>query len=164
MLYFQKDVNSLNTFHTRCFTRCLPLITPLQSSKVSRSPMKRLTRRDRGRRGQESASDHNQKDKLHVSFSEATAPSSTCSSACLSKITGPDVMLKRHTLLFEDELDSAPHSHRHFISSWPDLNTDAPVSGPRSVLLHQTADQEPPPPSPPSPCGWFHSFFFFKLP
>lgn len=137
------------------FTRdCFPqLITPLQSSKVSRSPIKRLTRKDRSRRGQESASDHNQKDKLHVSFSDVTAPSSTRSSTCHSKPTGPNLKLRRQTLLLEDGLDSAPRSHRDSICSWPDRNTAAPVSGSRSVLLHQTADKEPPPPSPSSPRG-----------
>ncbi|XP_045931334.1 SRSF protein kinase 3-like [Micropterus dolomieu] len=121
------------------------------SSKVSKSPIKRLTRRDRSRRGQESASDHNRKDKLHVSFSDAT--SSTGSSTCHSKLTGPNLTLRRQTLLLEDALVSTPHSHRDSICSWPDLNTDAPVSGSRSVLLHQTADKEPPPPSPSSPRG-----------
>ncbi|XP_044077962.1 SRSF protein kinase 3-like isoform X2 [Siniperca chuatsi] len=123
------------------------------SSKVSRSPIKRLTRKDRSRRGQESAPEHNQKDKLHVSFSDVTAPSSTRSSTCHSKLTGPNLTLRRQTLLLEDALDSTPHSHRDSICSWPDLNTDAPVSGSRSVLLHHAADKEPPPPSPSSPRG-----------
>ncbi|XP_044077951.1 SRSF protein kinase 3-like isoform X1 [Siniperca chuatsi] len=126
---------------------------PRQSSKVSRSPIKRLTRKDRSRRGQESAPEHNQKDKLHVSFSDVTAPSSTRSSTCHSKLTGPNLTLRRQTLLLEDALDSTPHSHRDSICSWPDLNTDAPVSGSRSVLLHHAADKEPPPPSPSSPRG-----------
>ncbi|XP_068576480.1 SRSF protein kinase 3-like [Cebidichthys violaceus] len=119
------------------------------SSKVSKSPIKRLTRKDRGRRGQ----DHNPKDKLHVSFSDVAAPSSTRSSTCPSKLTGPNLALRRRTLLLEDGLDWTPHSPRESICSWPDLNTDAPVSGSRSVLLHQTADKEPPPPSPSSPRG-----------
>ncbi|XP_068450227.1 SRSF protein kinase 3-like isoform X2 [Clinocottus analis] len=119
------------------------------SSKVSKSPIKRLTRKDKGRRGQ----DHNPKAKLHVSFSDDTAPSSTHSSACHSKLTGPNLSLRRQTMLLEDGLDWAPHSHRDSICSWPDLNTDAPVSGSRSALLHQTADKEPPPPSPSSPRG-----------
>ncbi|XP_034387945.1 SRSF protein kinase 3-like [Cyclopterus lumpus] len=109
------------------------------SSKVSKSPIKRLTRKDRGRRGQ----DHNQKAKLHVSFSDVTGPSSTRSSACHSKLTGPNLMLRRQTLLMEDGPDC----------SWPDLNTDAPVSDSRSALLHQTAHKEPPPPSPSSTRG-----------
>ncbi|XP_037639907.1 SRSF protein kinase 3-like isoform X1 [Sebastes umbrosus] len=123
------------------------------SSKVSRSPIKRLTRKDRSRRGQESTSDHNQKDKLHVSFSDVPAPSGTRSSTCHSKLTGPNLKLRRQTLLLEDGLDLKPNSHRDSICSWPDLNTDAPVSGSRSVLLHQTADKELPPPSPSSPRG-----------
>ena len=118
---------------------CSPLIVPLQSSKVSRSPIKRLTRKDRSRRGQESSSDKHQKDKVHVSFSDVTAPSSTHSSNCHSKLTGPNISSRRKTLLLEDGLDS--------ISSWPDLHTDAPVSGSRSMLLHQTANKEPAPPS-----------------
>ncbi|KAM9362081.1 SRSF protein kinase 3-like [Symphorus nematophorus] len=121
------------------------------SSKVSRSPIKRLTRKDRSRRGQENTSDHKKIDKLRVSFSDATAPATTRSSTCLSKITAPIIKFRRHTLLFEDGMDSAPLSHRDSVCSWPDLNTEAPVSGSRSVLLHQTADKEPPPPSPSSP-------------
>lgn len=159
--FFFEMINTLSAFHFDCFTQCLPPIAPLQSSKASRGPMKRLTRKDRSRRGQESASDHNQKDKLHVSVSDDAAPSNTCSSTCLSEITGPNLLLRRQTLLFDDELASTPHGHRNCISSWPDLNTDAPVPGPRSVLLHQTADREPHPPSPPSPHGQFHDFLFF---
>ncbi|XP_062420147.1 SRSF protein kinase 2-like isoform X2 [Pungitius pungitius] len=119
------------------------------SSKVSKSPIKRLTRKDRGRRGQ----DHNQKDKLHVSFSDAAPPSSTCSSTCQAKLTGPNLRLRRNTLLLEDGPDWPPHSHRDSICSWPDLNTDAPVCGSRSALLLQTADTERSPPSPSSPRG-----------
>ncbi|KAL6111286.1 srpk3 [Pungitius sinensis] len=117
------------------------------SSKVSKSPIKRLTRKDRGRRGQ----DHNQKDKLHVSFSDAAPPSGTCSSTCQAKLTGPNLRLRRHTLLLEDGPDWPPH--RDSICSWPDLNTDAPVCGSRSALLLRTADKEPSPPSPSSPRG-----------
>ncbi|XP_018535480.1 SRSF protein kinase 3 [Lates calcarifer] len=123
------------------------------SSKVSRSPINRLTRKDRSRRGQENISDDKQRDKPHVSFSDVTPPSSTHSSTCHSKLTGPNLTLRRQTLLLEDGVDLAPHSHRDSICSWPDLNTDAPGSGSRSVILHQTADKEPPPPSPSSPCG-----------
>ncbi|XP_023254786.1 SRSF protein kinase 3-like [Seriola lalandi dorsalis] len=123
------------------------------SSKVSRSSINRLTRRDRSRRGQENTADHKQRDKPHVSFSDVTPPSSTHSSTGHSKLTGPNLTLRRQTLLLEDGLDSAPHSHRDSVCSWPYLNTDAPVSGSRSVLLHQTADNEPPPPSSSSPSG-----------
>ncbi|XP_042359541.1 SRSF protein kinase 3-like isoform X2 [Plectropomus leopardus] len=122
-----------------------------QSSKVSGSPIKRLTRKDRSRRGKESSSDHNRKDKLHVSFSDVTAPTSTRSSTCLSKLTGPHLTLRRQTMLLEDGLDLSPHSRKDFICSCPDLNSDASVSGSRSLLLHQTADKELPPPSPSSP-------------
>ncbi|XP_029288502.1 SRSF protein kinase 2-like isoform X2 [Cottoperca gobio] len=125
-----------------------------QSSKFSRSPIKRLTRKDRTRRGQESSSEHNQKVQHHVSFSDDTAPPSTRSSTCPSKLTaGPNFTLRRQTLLFEDGLDSAPPNHRESICSWPDLNTHAPVSGSRSVLLHQAADKDLLPPSPSSPRG-----------
>ncbi|XP_073324712.1 SRSF protein kinase 3-like [Pagrus major] len=123
------------------------------SSKVSKSPIKRLTRRDKSRRGQESASDCHQKDKLSVSLSDITAPSGARSSTCRSKLTGPKLTLRRHTLLFEDRLDSAPRSHRDATCSWTDLHTDAPVSGSRSVLLHQTGDKELSLPSPSSPPG-----------
>lgn len=125
-----------SVFYSMLTSDCFP---QLQSSKVSRSPIKRLTRKDRSRRGQESASNYNQKDKLHVSFSDVTAPPSTRSSTCHSKLTGPNLTLRRQTLLLEDGLGSAPHSQRDSICSWPDLNTDAPVSGSRSVLLDQTS-------------------------
>ncbi|XP_071349250.1 SRSF protein kinase 3-like isoform X2 [Trachinotus anak] len=124
-----------------------------QSSKVSRSSVNRLTRKDRSRRGQERTPDHKQRDNLRVSFSDVTPPTSTRSFTCHSKLTGPNLTLRRQTLLLEDGLDLAPHSHRDSICSWPDLNTDTPVSGSRSVLLHQTADKEPPPPSSSSPSG-----------
>ncbi|XP_070694878.1 SRSF protein kinase 3-like [Pempheris klunzingeri] len=121
------------------------------SSKFSNSPIKRLTRKDRTRRGQESGSDRHQRDKLHVSFSDVTAPTCTRSSTCLSKLSGPNLRFRRQTLLWEDGLDSvAPHSHRASICSWPDLSA---VSGSRSGPLHETADREPPPPSPSSPRG-----------
>ncbi|XP_029358522.1 SRSF protein kinase 2-like [Echeneis naucrates] len=114
------------------------------SSKVSRSSVTRLIRKDRGRRGQANTSDHKQRDKPHVSFSDVTPPSSTCTSNCHSKLTGPSLTLRRHTLLLEDRLDLAPHSIRDSVYSLPDFNTDASVSGSRSMLLPQTADKEPP--------------------
>uniref|UniRef100_A0A7N6F9N4 non-specific serine/threonine protein kinase n=1 Tax=Anabas testudineus TaxID=64144 RepID=A0A7N6F9N4_ANATE len=120
------------------------------SSKVAGSPIKRLTRKDRSRRAQESAMDCKQRDKPHVSFSDGTPASSTHRS---TKLTGPDLTLRRQTMLFEDKLDSAPHSHRHSICSWPDLNADAPVSGSRSVLLQHTADRKPAPISTSCPHG-----------
>nr|XP_046240658.1 SRSF protein kinase 2-like [Scatophagus argus] len=121
------------------------------SSKVSKSPIMRLRKKDRSPRGQEIASDRSQKDKLKVSLSDATAPSGICSSTCNSEITGPNLTLRRHTLLFEDGLDSAPHDHRDSICLWSGLSTDAPACGSRSVLMHQTANKEPAPPSPSSP-------------
>lgn len=132
--------------HPLLTSDCFPQpITPTQSSKVSGSPIKRLTRKDRCRRGRESSSDYKQRDKPHVSFSDGTPSSSTHSPTCHSKLTGHDLMLRRRTQLFEDELDSAPHSHRDSVCSWPDLNTDVPVSTSRSVLLQQTAERQPPP-------------------
>lgn len=120
------------------------------SSKVSRSPIKRLTRRDRSRRGQESTSDQHQKDKLHESFPDATAPPSTRSPTFNFKLKGANRTQRRHTLLFEDSLDS--HGHRDSICSWPDPSADAPLSSSRSVLLNQAAYKEPPA-LPSSPCG-----------
>ncbi|KAM3621175.1 uncharacterized protein V6R79_007382 [Siganus canaliculatus] len=114
------------------------------SSKVSRSPIKRLTRKDRSRRRQEGASDRNPKDKLHVTFSDA--PASTRSATCLSKITAPKQALRRHTLLFEDQLDLTPAGNRDSTYSCPDLSADVSVSCSRSFLLHHAADKEPPPP------------------
>ncbi|XP_030274600.1 SRSF protein kinase 2-like isoform X2 [Sparus aurata] len=121
-----------------------------QSSKVSKNPMRRLTRRDKSRRGQESATDHHRKDKLSASFSDVSAPSGACSSTCLSKLTDPKLKFRRHTQLFDDRLDSAPHGHRHAACSWTDLHTDAPASGSRSVLLHQNGEKEPSKPAPSS--------------
>ncbi|KAF3689483.1 SRSF protein kinase 1 [Channa argus] len=123
------------------------------SSKFSGSPIKRLTLKDRSRRGQEGTSDHKQRDKPHVSFSDVTPPSSTRSTTCHSKLIGPDLTLRRKTLLLEDGLGSAPHSHRDSICSWTRFNTDAPVLGSSSILLQQTADRELPPPSLSSLCG-----------
>lgn len=124
------------------------------SSKISSSPIKRLTRKDRSRRGQKSAADSHHKDKLQVSFSDDSAPSTTPNSKRHSKLTAlTNLAFRRHTLLFEDGQDWAPHSHRDSICSWPDLNTDGPVTGSRSMLLHQTADKETPKPSPSSHCG-----------
>ncbi|KAM4587413.1 SRSF protein kinase 3-like isoform 1-T2 [Odontesthes bonariensis] len=113
------------------------------SSKVSRSPIKRLAGKDRSRRAQKSLSDHKQ-GKHHVSFSDTAAPSSTHSSTCQSKLTGPNLKIRRQTLLFEDGLDCASQSQRDLICSCPNLSTGTSVSGSRSLLLHQT------PPSPAS--------------
>uniref|UniRef100_A0A8C4IRC0 non-specific serine/threonine protein kinase n=1 Tax=Dicentrarchus labrax TaxID=13489 RepID=A0A8C4IRC0_DICLA len=89
----------------------LPVSSAFTSS--SGNPIKRLTRKDRSRRGQDVASDHHQKDKLHVSFSDVTAPSSTSSSTRHSKLTGPKLLLRRRTLLFEDGVDSSDFLHCH---------------------------------------------------
>ncbi|KAM7423206.1 hypothetical protein PAMA_010980 [Pampus argenteus] len=121
------------------------------TSKVSRTQINRLTRKERRRRGQESASDHSQNDKPHVSFAADTAPCNTRSSTCHSKLRGPNLTLRRQTMLLEDGLDSALHGHKDTNRSLPDLSKDAPVSGSRSVFLHQTADRESPPPSLSSP-------------
>ncbi|XP_041837625.1 SRSF protein kinase 2-like [Melanotaenia boesemani] len=107
------------------------------SSKVSVSPIKRLAGRDRSRGGQKSPSEHKE-DGRHVSFSDAAAPSSTRSSTCGSKLSGPELKIRRQSLLFEDRLDSAAGNLRDVTISLPNLSTDASVSGSRSVLLHQT--------------------------
>ncbi|XP_072238906.1 SRSF protein kinase 3-like isoform X2 [Leuresthes tenuis] len=114
-----------------------------QSSKVSRSPIKQLAGKERSRRAQKSLSDHKQ-GKHHVSFSDTAAPSSTHSSTCQSKLTGPNLKIRRQTLLFEDGLDCPSQSHRDLICSCPNLGTGTSVSGSRSWLLQQT------PPSPAS--------------
>lgn len=101
----------------------------LQSSKVSRGPIKRLTRRDKSRRGQDGGNDPSERDR-------AAATSSACSSPSQSDIVGRELFLRRRTLLFEDQLQWEPHHLRNAISSCPDLNTDAHVSGPRSAPLH----------------------------
>lgn len=152
---------SLSTFHVHFLLHPLIVNFTLQSSKVSRTQINRLTRKERRRRGQASASDHNQRDKPHVSFADVTAPSSTRSSTCHSKLQGPNLTLRRQTLLLEDGLDSALHSQRNSFCSMPDINKNAPVSGSRSVLLHQTADREPPPPSPSSPHGQCYDICVF---
>ncbi|KAM7402627.1 hypothetical protein PAMP_017850 [Pampus punctatissimus] len=121
------------------------------TSKVSRTQINRLTRKERRQRGQEGASNHSQNDKPHVSFADVTAPCNTRSSTCHSKLRGPNLTLRRQTMLLEDGLDSALHGHKDTNRSLPDLSKDAPVSGSRSVLLHQTADRESTPPSLSSP-------------
>ncbi|KAM8917181.1 SRSF protein kinase 3-like [Spinachia spinachia] len=88
------------------------------SSKVSKSPIKRQTRKDKGRREQ----DHNEKDKLHVSFSDAATPSSTCQ----AKLTGPNLRLRRQTLLLEDGPNWPPHSRRDSICSSSDKEQSPP--------------------------------------
>lgn len=103
----------------------------LQSSKASRSPLKRLTRKDRGRRRHPGASEQ-QPDRAHVS--EATGASISRSSTCLSELKGPELLMKRHTLLLGDRLDA--------ISSWTDLSGRLPAP------LHQTAGNASAPPTP----------------
>ncbi|XP_034553835.1 SRSF protein kinase 2-like [Notolabrus celidotus] len=118
------------------------------SSRMSSSPMKRLTRKEKSRRGQKSVPENHQKDKLCVSFSEDAAPSSAQSSKRHSKLTGlSNLMFRRHSMLFEDGPDHAPKNHRASMCSWPNLNTDDPVTSSRSVLLHQTDRRLLPSPS-----------------
>ncbi|XP_063330790.1 SRSF protein kinase 3-like [Pelmatolapia mariae] len=112
------------------------------SSRISRSPIKRLTRKDRSRRG-----------KPDVSVSDVGATSSTHGSTCHSKLTGSNITVRRQTLLLEDRLNLAAHSLRDSFCSCPDLSTDAAVSGSRSLLLHQTADRDSLLPSPSCPQG-----------
>uniref|UniRef100_A0A671WVW8 non-specific serine/threonine protein kinase n=1 Tax=Sparus aurata TaxID=8175 RepID=A0A671WVW8_SPAAU len=145
--YIQKLAANTELWQLPVSPAVATLMSPMQSSKVSKNPMRRLTRRDKSRRGQESATDHHRKDKLSASFSDVSAPSGACSSTCLSKLTDPKLKFRRHTQLFDDRLDSAPHGHRHAACSWTDLHTDAPASGSRSVLLHQNGEKEPSKPS-----------------
>uniref|UniRef100_A0A671WPE8 non-specific serine/threonine protein kinase n=1 Tax=Sparus aurata TaxID=8175 RepID=A0A671WPE8_SPAAU len=122
--YIQKLAANTELWQLPVSPACSALMSPMQSSKVSKNPMRRLTRRDKSRRGQESATDHHRKDKLSASFSDVSAPSGACSSTCLSKLTDPKLKFRRHTQLFDDRLDSAPHGHRHAACSWTDLHTD----------------------------------------
>lgn len=110
----------------------------LQSSKASRSPMKRLTRKDGSRRRHPSASDA-RRDRPHAS--EVTATSISCSATCLSEVKGPRLLFKRHTVLFGDHLESVTCG-RDAIGSWSDLSGRVPAS------LRQTpGNQAPPTPS-----------------
>lgn len=102
--------------------------------------MKRLTRRDKSRRGQDNGNDPSQKDKVHMLVPRAAAAtSSACSSSSQSDIMGHDVLLRRRTLLFEDQQLWEPQHLRNAISSCPDLNADTRVPGPRSAQLHPQA-------------------------
>ncbi|KAM4740643.1 SRSF protein kinase 3-like [Anableps anableps] len=113
------------------------------SSKVSRSPLKRFSAKDKNCRGQKSPSDL-KSDKPHVTFSEAAAAaSSTNHFTGNSKLRGHNLKIRRQTLLCEDGLDIAPRSHRDSMGSCPNFSMDAPVSGSRSVLFHQTAHIDP---------------------
>ncbi|XP_047203388.1 SRSF protein kinase 2-like isoform X1 [Girardinichthys multiradiatus] len=114
------------------------------SGKVSRSPLKRLSAKDKSCRGQKSPSDL-KSDKPHVTFSENAAAASSGHPS--TKLRGPNLQMRRQTLLFEDGLDSASCSHRDSIGSCPNFSMDAPFSGSRSVLFHQTAHIEPGPPA-----------------
>lgn len=108
------------------------------SNKVSRGPIKRLTRRDKSRRGQDGGNDPSERDRARMSVpGAAAATSSACSSPNQSDIVSRELLLRRRTLLFEDQLQWEPHHLRNAISSCPDLNADAHVSGPKSAPLHQ---------------------------
>lgn len=107
-------------------------------------------RKDRSGRRHASASDP-QRDRPPLS--EVTAPSISRSSACLSEVKGPQLLLKRHTLLFGDRLDA--------ISSWSDLSGGRVPAPP-----HQTAGKASAAPTPSSPCGQLLQFillFFLHL-
>uniref|UniRef100_A0A3P9QEG4 non-specific serine/threonine protein kinase n=1 Tax=Poecilia reticulata TaxID=8081 RepID=A0A3P9QEG4_POERE len=99
----------------------LPVPPPLSGSssglctKVSRNPLKQLSPKDKSRRGQRSPSEQ-KSDKPHVTFSEAAA-SNTHHFTSNSKLRGHNLKIRRQTLLFEDGLDSAPHSHRYSMGS-----------------------------------------------
>uniref|UniRef100_A0A3P8U764 non-specific serine/threonine protein kinase n=1 Tax=Amphiprion percula TaxID=161767 RepID=A0A3P8U764_AMPPE len=84
-----------------------PAFTSSSGYKVPKSPIKRLTRKDRSQRGQESSSDH-KRDKPPMSSSDA--PPSTKSSTCHSKLSGPNLKLRRQTLLWDDGPDSGPRN------------------------------------------------------
>ncbi|XP_017286061.1 SRSF protein kinase 3 isoform X2 [Kryptolebias marmoratus] len=120
------------------------------SSKVARSPIKRLVGKDRSRRGQTNPAEQ-KPDKPHVSLSDAAAASSTHGSSLNTKLTGPSLRIRRQTLLFEDDLDCASRNPRDSVCSRLNCSVDAPTSVSRSGLLHQTAGAVLPPPSPPSP-------------
>lgn len=126
---------------------------------MSSSPLKRLTRREKSRRGQKSVSENHQKDKLHVSFSEEADPSISQSSKRHSKL---NFMLRRHSLLLEDGPDRTPHNYRASMCSWPDLSTDAPVTGSRSMLLRQT-EKKLTPSSPSSSRGQSYDICVYSL-
>ncbi|XP_036957440.1 SRSF protein kinase 2-like isoform X3 [Acanthopagrus latus] len=74
-------------------------------------------------------------------------------SPAVASSSGPKLKFRRHTLLFEDRLDSVPHGPGDSTRSWTDLHTDAPVSGSRAVLLHQNGEKELSKPAPSSPIG-----------
>lgn len=104
--------------------------------------MKQLTRKDGSRRRHPSASDA-RRDRPHAS--EVTGTSISCSSTCLSEVKGPRLLLKRHTVLFGDHLESVTCG-RDAIGSWSDLSGRVPAS------LRQTTGNQAPP-TPPSPHG-----------
>uniref|UniRef100_H3C1F8 non-specific serine/threonine protein kinase n=1 Tax=Tetraodon nigroviridis TaxID=99883 RepID=H3C1F8_TETNG len=109
------------------------LLYHLQSSKASRSPLKRLARKDRSRRRPLSASVL-QRDGADVS--EVTGPSISRSSTCLSEVKGPPLLLKRHTLLLGERLDA--------VGSWTDLSGRVPApSSPRGQPLLASAPFTP---------------------
>ncbi|CAF96884.1 unnamed protein product, partial [Tetraodon nigroviridis] len=104
-----------------------------RSSKASRSPLKRLARKDRSRRRPLSASVL-QRDGADVS--EVTGPSISRSSTCLSEVKGPPLLLKRHTLLLGERLDA--------VGSWTDLSGRVPApSSPRGQPLLASAPFTP---------------------
>ncbi|XP_029006852.1 SRSF protein kinase 2-like isoform X2 [Betta splendens] len=123
------------------------------SSKVPGSPIKRLTRKDKHRRGHGNAPDRAQRDKARVSFSDDAPPPVNHNSTLHSKLSGPDLALRRQTLLFDDKLDSEPYSHRRSICSWHDLNAAGPVSGSASALLQHAAERNKRPLSTSCPSG-----------
>lgn len=113
--------------------------------------MKRLSRKEKRRRGEEeNVVDNNQKERPHVSFSDVTVPSSTPSSTCPSKLPGPARPLLRQSLLQEEGLG---HSHGDPVCSRTGFAANPPVSGSRSVLLHHNAERDQQPSSLSSPYG-----------
>ncbi|XP_056129061.1 SRSF protein kinase 3-like [Lampris incognitus] len=121
------------------------------TGKVTRGQINRLTTKKKSRRRDDSVNDHSQTDRPHASTCDVTtssgAPSSTNPS---SKLPRPGHALSRETSVLEKGLDIAPqteHSHQDVVCSRPVLATNHLLSGSRSVLLHQTTDKDPHPPS-----------------
>ncbi|KAK7907491.1 hypothetical protein WMY93_016103 [Mugilogobius chulae] len=106
------------------------------SNKVSKSPLERVTRRERSRRGLKSIHPV----KPHIPCSDEASHNPSCSSR--SKLSDLDPSLRRQTLLLEDMQDSTPYSYRESICSLPDLSRQFTVS--RSMLLHQPVYKQSP--------------------
>ncbi|KAM8867990.1 SRSF protein kinase 3-like isoform 1-T1 [Synchiropus picturatus] len=116
------------------------------SSKVSRTQIKRLTRREKKRRGQ--GSGPKQRDQLQVSLSGVSTPCSTQTPTRPSKLRAPGFDLRRQTMLLEDTVDHETRGHRDSICSLPDFSKYSPFPVSRSTFLNQHAEKQSPPSSP----------------